>query len=159
MHACMQVNPSCTATVCDISSTAISSLRAIAQGLPISDNRLTSFVHDIAKPCKALAGLDADLGLLVFTLSAVHPHNMADVLWGAFSGLRPGGALLIRDYGLYDMPSLRFPPDQRLDENLYLRWAFIARLNLQYLWTSNYSEAVPFQTPVFSRGFGVYISR
>jgi methyltransferase-like protein 6 len=117
----MQANPSSTATVCDISSTAISSLRAIAKGLQIPDDRLTAFVHNIEQPCTSIASLQADICLLIFTLSAVHPDNMADVLRVAFSGLRPGGALLFRDYGLYDMPSMRFPPEQLLANNLYFR--------------------------------------
>jgi hypothetical protein len=48
---------------------------------------------------------------------------MAAVLALAWSALRPGGLLLVRDYGLYDMTQLRFPGTQKLDERLYGRCA------------------------------------
>ena len=35
--------------------------------------------------------------------------------------LRPGGVVLFRDYGLYDMSMLRFPGAQMLGERLYRR--------------------------------------
>lgn len=35
--------------------------------------------------------------------------------------LRPGGRLLVRDHGLYDLTQLRLPPQQRLAQNLYRR--------------------------------------
>ena len=44
------------------------------------------------------------------------------ILEGAFKLLRPGGQLLIRDYGQFDMVSLRFPATQRLDDGLYYRY-------------------------------------
>eukprot|EP01025_Chloroclados_australasicus_P067407 TRINITY_DN93219_c0_g1_i1.p1 TRINITY_DN93219_c0_g1~~TRINITY_DN93219_c0_g1_i1.p1 ORF type:complete len:118 (-),score=12.32 TRINITY_DN93219_c0_g1_i1:229-546(-) len=46
---------------------------------------------------------------------------MARMLTLMFNALRPGGLLLVRDYGLYDMTSLRFPPSQRLQDRLYFR--------------------------------------
>ncbi len=46
---------------------------------------------------------------------------MAAVLQLAKSALRPGGLLLFRDYGLYDMLMLRFPPGQRLGPALFCR--------------------------------------
>ena len=35
--------------------------------------------------------------------------------------LKPGGKLLIRDHGLYDLTYLRLRPEQRLSERLYRR--------------------------------------
>ncbi len=40
----------------------------------------------------------ANAVLLIFTLSAVHPANMAEVLRLAYRSLRLGGLLLFRDY-------------------------------------------------------------
>jgi methyltransferase-like protein 6 len=50
-----------------------------------------------------------DAVLAVFVLSAVPPRRLGAMLASIASCLRPGGALLIRDYGLYDLPQLRFP--------------------------------------------------
>lgn len=62
-----------------------------------------------------LAGLNADYVLMIFTLSALWPKDMLCMLRHAYHALRPGGLLLFRDYGLYDMAQLRFPGSQLLD--------------------------------------------
>lgn len=63
----------------------------------------------------------ADVALLIFALSAVPPERMAAVLSFAHASLRPGGLLLLRDYGLYDLPQLRFEPEAMLGRNLFRR--------------------------------------
>jgi hypothetical protein len=69
----------------------------------------------------ALADTQADTAVLVFALSAVAPPAMAAVLRLAHAATRVGGLLLFRDYGLYDMPMLRFAPEQRLAPHLFRR--------------------------------------
>eukprot|EP00884_Botryococcus_braunii_P005972 jgi/Botrbrau1/15376/Bobra.43_2s0007.1 len=58
---------------------------------------------------------------LIFTLAAVRPQEMPLMLAKAFEALRPGGLLLLRDHGLYDLTQLRLPPKHRLSKNLYRR--------------------------------------
>lgn len=62
-----------------------------------------------------------DIVSLVFVLSAVHPDKFGAVAGNMWRALRPGGALLFRDYGLYDMAQLRFKPGHKISENLYMR--------------------------------------
>ena len=64
--------------------------------------RLTSEVQvSAAVPCSACAA-PFDLAMIVFTLSAVPADGDGELLRETANLLRPGGALLIRDYGLYD---------------------------------------------------------
>ncbi|KAK8689651.1 hypothetical protein V6N13_088364 [Hibiscus sabdariffa] len=46
---------------------------------------------------------------------------MPPALRECFSVLKPGGMLLFRDYGLYDMTLLRFETDQRVGFREYMR--------------------------------------
>ncbi|KAK9735253.1 hypothetical protein RND81_04G194000 [Saponaria officinalis] len=62
-----------------------------------------------------------DFVTLVFTLSAVPPERMAAAIMECFSVLKPGGLLLFRDYGLYDMTMLRFEPEKRVGFRHYIR--------------------------------------
>ncbi|XP_076897732.1 uncharacterized protein LOC143551074 [Bidens hawaiensis] len=62
-----------------------------------------------------------DFVTLIFTLSAVPLHRMSAAIAECFSVLKPGGLLLFRDYGLYDMTMLRFEADQRVGFREYKR--------------------------------------
>uniref|UniRef100_A0A2P2JT48 tRNA N(3)-methylcytidine methyltransferase n=1 Tax=Rhizophora mucronata TaxID=61149 RepID=A0A2P2JT48_RHIMU len=62
-----------------------------------------------------------DFVTLIFTLSAVPLKRMPKAIGECFSVLRPGGLLLFRDYGLYDMTMLRFESEQRVGFREYMR--------------------------------------
>ncbi|KAH8415894.1 hypothetical protein KR222_003303, partial [Zaprionus bogoriensis] len=62
-----------------------------------------------------------DVCTMIFVLSAIHPDKFRDVVRNLWQLLRPGGLLLFRDYGLYDMAQLRFKPGHKIAENLYMR--------------------------------------
>lgn len=125
----MQANNTCTAAVSDVSATAVSNLQSQAESMGILSDRLQAFVSDATDPvnyARASAPFEtkfglADIVLLIFTLSAVSPDAMGQALQTAWTQLRPGGMLLIRDYGRFDMTALRFPPEQRIADGLYFR--------------------------------------
>ncbi|XP_020591212.1 methyltransferase-like protein 6 [Phalaenopsis equestris] len=62
-----------------------------------------------------------DYVTLIFTLSAITFQRMSFVIAECMAVLKPGGLLLFRDYGLYDMTMLRFPPEQRVGFREYMR--------------------------------------
>lgn len=62
-----------------------------------------------------------DIASLIFVLSAIHPEAWSQVARVAYRALRPGGVLLFRDYGRYDMAQLRFKPGHKIADNFYMR--------------------------------------
>lgn len=62
-----------------------------------------------------------DVVSLIFVLSAIHPDKFLPALFSVASVLHPGGALIFRDYGLYDMAQLRFGRGNKISENFYVR--------------------------------------
>jgi SAM-dependent methyltransferase len=125
----LKANPTCRATACDISPTALRLLRRAAQQAGVAPERIRTVVLDAAAvsdgagqqlhgsgasleesgchrdaPASPLAGLGADTLLLVFTLSALPPEAHANALAHAFAALRPGGLLLFRCMRWHRMP-------------------------------------------------------
>lgn len=62
-----------------------------------------------------------DVATLVFVLSAIHPDKFRMVVENVFRLMKPGGVVLFRDYGLYDMAQLRFKAGHKIAENFYMR--------------------------------------
>ena len=69
--------------------------------------RLTAEVQPtLTEPCSPQYVGTFDLALIVFTLSAVPGDGDVRLLRSTAQAVRPGGRVLIRDYGLYDMRHL-----------------------------------------------------
>jgi tRNAThr (cytosine32-N3)-methyltransferase len=62
-----------------------------------------------------------DIAILVFVLSALHPDEWLKAVKNVYSILKPGGILLLRDYGRHDLTQLRFKTGRLLDDNFYIR--------------------------------------
>lgn len=62
-----------------------------------------------------------DIVVLIFVLSALHPNEWQKAIANVRTMLKPGGLVLVRDYGRYDLPQIRFGKGRMLDDNFYIR--------------------------------------
>ncbi|XP_044103621.1 tRNA N(3)-methylcytidine methyltransferase METTL2A isoform X3 [Neovison vison] len=85
--------------------------------------RCFAFVHDLCDEDATypVPGGSLDVIILIFVLSAVVPDKMQKAISRLSRLLKPGGMMLLRDYGRYDMAQLRFKKGQCLSESFYVR--------------------------------------
>ncbi|XP_033925974.1 tRNA N(3)-methylcytidine methyltransferase METTL2 [Melopsittacus undulatus] len=105
---------------CDFSTTAVDLVQNNAE---YDSSRCFAFVHDLCNdqspfpmPDKSL-----DVVILIFVLSAILPEKMQGIVNRLSRLLKPGGMILLRDYGRYDLAQLRFKKGQCLSDNFYVR--------------------------------------
>ncbi|XP_055983195.1 tRNA N(3)-methylcytidine methyltransferase METTL2A isoform X1 [Sorex fumeus] len=113
-------DPSLFVYCCDFSSAAVE----LVQTNPAYDpSRCFAFVHDLCDEEKSypLPSGSLDVIILIFVLSAIVPDKMQSAISRLSRLLKPGGMMLLRDYGRYDMAQLRFKKGQCLSENFYVR--------------------------------------
>ncbi|XP_071766909.1 tRNA N(3)-cytidine methyltransferase METTL2 [Centroberyx gerrardi] len=105
---------------CDFSSTAVELVKTNPEYDP---GRCFAFVHDLSDVEANYPVPDGtlDVVVLIFVLSALHPDKMQASISRLARLLKPGGAMLLRDYGRYDMAQLRFKKGRCLSENFYVR--------------------------------------
>ncbi|KAG6872318.1 hypothetical protein C0995_010921 [Termitomyces sp. Mi166 len=108
-------------------------------------------VWDLTSPDGLPAGLEpesVDILILVFVFSALHPDEWGRAIANIHRMLKPGGLVVMRDYGRHDLTQLRFKAGRLLDENFYIRGdktrvLFLATDELALLFTG--SKALPSQ--------------
>ena len=76
-------------------------------------HRVDAADRECAWPAQATS---ADFATLLFMLSAVSPARMPAVADRVAAALKPGGLVLLRDYGRFDEAQLRFKKGRRLGE-------------------------------------------
>ncbi|KAJ3179966.1 hypothetical protein HDU85_004250 [Gaertneriomyces sp. JEL0708] len=81
-----------------------------------------AFVYDITSPTPPdIPAASVDVCICIFVLSALQPSTWRIAVRNIWHVLKPGGLLLFRDYGRYDLAQLRFKGGRMLDDNFYIR--------------------------------------
>lgn len=105
---------------CDFSWNAI---ELVKKNELYDESRIKAFQCDITSETifEQIPRGSVDIITMVFVLSAIHPEKFSKVATNLHQLLKPGGVLLFRDYGLYDMTQLRFKSNNKIGENFYVR--------------------------------------
>lgn len=83
--------------------------------------RVKGFVVNLVTDLLPVRSNSLNFALCMFVLSAIPPDSHKIALMKIFDALKPGGKVLVRDYGRYDEAQLRFGKGSKLDENFYVR--------------------------------------
>ncbi|KAH3678127.1 hypothetical protein WICMUC_001691 [Wickerhamomyces mucosus] len=62
-----------------------------------------------------------DIAVMIFVFSALSPIEWDNALNNLSKVLKPGGQILFRDYGRYDLAQVRFKKHRLLEDNFYIR--------------------------------------
>ncbi|KAG0261962.1 hypothetical protein BG011_000511 [Mortierella polycephala] len=113
-------NPQLFVYACDFSATAVDVVKANPEYDP---KRGKAFVWDLAGDDipPEVEPESMDVLVLIFVLSALHPDKWDQAMNNLYKLLKPGGLIVFRDYGRYDMAQLRFKKNRLLSENFYVR--------------------------------------
>jgi len=105
---------------CDYSETAIN---IIENHRDFDPSRCHVFVHDITSSVQSFPVPDEslDVVVMIFVLSALQFCQISEAVKRIVALLKPGGMILFRDYGRYDMAQLRFKNGRCLADNFYTR--------------------------------------
>lgn len=105
---------------CDFSSRAV---EFVKQNALYDESRVKAFQCDITtkEVYNFIEPESLDYVTLIFVLSAIHPEKHKIVIEHITKLLKPGGKILFRDYGLYDMAQIRFKPGHKISDNFYMR--------------------------------------
>ncbi|PQK11717.1 hypothetical protein BB8028_0003g03410 [Beauveria bassiana] len=138
-------NPQLKIHACDFSKTAVEVMRKHEE---YSSEQIQADVWDAAGqelPPDLEEG-SVDVAILIFIFSALSPREWSRAVHNVHRLLKPGGAVLFRDYGRGDLAQVRFRKGRYLEENFYIRGDgtrvyFFDRDELGDIWSGKKAEA------------------
>lgn len=130
---------------CDFAPSAVKLVKEFREYNP---SKMTVFLHDLATDEHFVDIPEGSLDIIVaiFVFSALDPQRLPFVFSKLFRMLRPGGILLFRDYGKYDMTQLRFKAERLIRPDLYVRGDGTAVHYFETEEISNLAQEAGFQT-------------
>lgn len=119
----MNQNPDLKLHACDYSKKAIDVIRSQAAYNEQERKVLQADVWDAAgeELPPGLTPGSVDLILMIFIFSALSPDQWRQAVRNIYTLLKPGGEVLLRDYGRGDLAQVRFKKGRYLEENFYVR--------------------------------------
>ncbi|KAG0255161.1 hypothetical protein DFQ27_006392 [Actinomortierella ambigua] len=113
-------NPKLFVYGCDFSKTAVEVVKSNPEYDP---SRAKAFVWDLGSDDipPEVEPESMDVLVLIFVLSALHPDRWENAMNNLSKLVKPGGLIVFRDYGRYDMAQLRFKKNRLLSDNFYVR--------------------------------------
>ncbi|KAJ2399093.1 hypothetical protein GGI23_002855 [Coemansia sp. RSA 2559] len=105
---------------CDFSTRAVNFVKTNEN---YTEGRCKAFVCDITQDRLAdtIPPHSVDIVSAIYVLSALPPEKQAAAVSNIVEILKPGGKILLRDYGIYDLAQLHFKSGHKLEDNLYVR--------------------------------------
>lgn len=119
-------NPNLKIYACDYSKVAVDVVKKQPQFEPNHEKGIAySSVWDLANPegniPEDMEENQADYVIMIFVFSALHPEQWHQAMLNLNKVLKPGGKILFRDYGRYDLAQVRFKKGRLLEDNFYIR--------------------------------------
>jgi methyltransferase-like protein 6 len=123
LYPLLNLNKNIHIDACDFSDKAIELLKSNEDYQKFKD-RLNAFVCDLTKDdLRANVKEQVEAVSMIFVLSAIPKDKLRESIKNVFEVLKPGGVVLVRDYGYNDYTMIKFENgvDNKIDERSYVR--------------------------------------